>query len=40
MRVKLALTVAALLLGLLTAGCGATGNQPGTSSSSTPNGGY
>ena len=39
MRPKLALMLAALLLGLFVAGCGSSGNQPGTNSS-TPNGAY
>jgi len=39
MRVKLAAILAALMIGLLMAGCGSSGDQPG-SSSSTPNGAY
>jgi hypothetical protein len=39
MRVKLAAIVATVVIGLLMAGCGSNGNQPGTGSS-TPNGAY
>jgi hypothetical protein len=39
MRVKLAAMVATVVIGLLMAGCGSSGSQPGTSSS-TPNGAY
>jgi hypothetical protein len=36
--VKLAVTMALMVFGLLTAGCGSSGNQPSTNS--TPNGAY